>query len=106
MKLDLLKSRVLNLFIEACADSLNCEIHAAKLISLLQEKNLILNSIKEKQDLGKAVLAEVPNLITGLSRARTKLISAEGYRLKTSDDLIEDVLNHLPYLRSFKALSA
>ena len=106
MKLELLKSRVLNAFIESCADNLNCEIHSSILIGLLQEKNLILNSYEEKHDLGIAVLDEIPNLIIGLSRVRTKLISAEGYHLKSSEDFSTDVQNHLPYLRNFKALSA
>jgi|GEM_PF-3049304 len=106
MKLELLKSRVLNSFIESCADNLDYQICAARLIELLQEKNLVLTDIEEKRELGLAVLNEIPNLIISLSRPRTQLISSEGYRLTTTESFIKDIQKHLPYLRPFKALSA
>jgi hypothetical protein len=106
MKLELLKSRVLNSFIESCADNLDYKICAARLIELLQEKNLILSNNQEKRDLGLAVLNEVPNLIVGLSKARTQLISTEGYYLNSTESFICDIQKHLPYLGPIKALSA
>lgn len=106
IKLELLKSRVLNAFIESCADNPHYEICAARLIRLLQEKNLILSQSEEKRQLGLAVLQEIPNLIVGLSRARTRLISSEGYCLKSTESFIKDVQKHIPYLRPFTALSA
>ena len=106
MKLELLKSRVLKNFIESCGNNLNYEIKAEDLINLLKEKNLILSNTGEKRSLSMAVIEEIPNLIIGLSRARTKLISVEGYRLKDSRSFQNDIEKHLPYLHNFKALSA
>jgi hypothetical protein len=102
MKIELLKSRVLQSFIECCSTNFRYEINAECLIRILKEKNLILSDIVEKRELGLAVLNEVPNLITGLSRSRTKLISAEGYRLIGSESFVLDIKKHLPYLRQFK----
>lgn len=106
MKLELLKSRVLNSFIEYCGNNLRYEIKAAQLVRLLKEKNLVLSKTSEKRALGLAVLDEVPNLVIGLSRSRTQLISVEGHCLNNVDCFIKDIENHLPYLRQVKALSA
>tara|TARA_R110002050_G_scaffold180202_2_gene313805 strand:+ start:858 stop:1178 length:321 start_codon:yes stop_codon:yes gene_type:complete len=106
MKLELLKSRVLNSFIEGCGNNLKYEINAAQLIRLLKEKNLVLSKTSEKRELGLAVIDEIPNLIVGLSRARTQLISVEGHCLNNVECFIKDIENHLPYLRQTKALSA
>jgi len=106
MKLEFLKSRVLNSFTECCANNLHHEIKAAHLIRLLQEKNLVLDNTDDKRALGRSVIDEIPNLIVGLTRASTKLVATEGYLLKSIHEFVKDIENHLPYLRNIKALSA
>jgi hypothetical protein len=106
MKLELLKSRVLQSFIESCSTNFRYEIKAENLIRILKEKNLVLSDTLEKRELSLAVLEEVPNLLIGISLRHKDLISAEGYRLMDAESFILDIQKHLPYLRQFKALSA
>jgi hypothetical protein len=106
MKLELLKSRVLQSFIESCSTNFRHEIKAENLIRILKEKNLVLSDTLEKRELSLAVLEEVPNLLIGISLRHKELISAEGYRLMDAESFILDIQKHLPYLRPFKALSA
>ncbi|MGK0407853.1 MAG: hypothetical protein ACJAZH_001678 [Roseivirga sp.] len=106
MKLELLKSRVLQSFIESCSTNFRHEIKAENLIRILKEKNLVLNDTLEKRELSLAVLEEVPNLLIGISLRHKELISVEGYRLMDAESFILDIQKHLPYLRQFKVLSA
>jgi hypothetical protein len=106
MKLELLKSRVLQSFIESCSTNFRHEIKAENLIRILKEKNLVLSDTLEKRELSLAVLEEVPNLLIGISLRHKELISVEGYRLMDAESFILDIQKHLPYLRQFKVLSA